>query len=210
MKTFTELFKTILTGDKDTSRKAAREVRKLLYSSSAGNKYKSVARVIDKAPLDYEKIKEDWRQENFVIAISVMYFLHDRESQPDFLFPWLFKLLRHENGYIRYASVRMIENELGPLTYHIRFPNRKSSILGLSPKHADFILFELYVHLNNLMADFWKPEYRRYKYISSLPAGVYKSVQLILSRLEDCCGQHYMDYLARQTHLTGQQTPFRT
>lgn len=209
MKTFTELFKTILTADRDTSRKTAREVRKLLYNSNAGNKYKSIARVIDKAPLDYEKIKESWRQENFVIAISVIYFLHNKESQPDFLFPWLFKLLHHENGHIRYASVRMFENELGPLTYHIRCPNRKSSILKLSPKAADFILFQLYINLNNLMADFWKPEYKRHKYISSLPAGVYKSIQLILSCLEDYCGKEYMDNLTRQTYLTGQQTPFR-
>ncbi len=209
MKTFTELFKTILTADKDTSRKAAREVRKLLYSYSAGNKYKSIALIIDKAPLEYEKIKESWRQENFVMSISVIYFLHNKKSQPDFLFPWLFKLLHYENGYIRYASVRMIENELGPLTYHIRFPNRKSSILNLSPKRADFILFELYTHLNNLMANFWKPEYKRYKYISSLPAGVYKSIQLILSRLEECCGKEYIDCMAGQTYLTGRQTPFR-
>lgn len=209
MKTFAELFKTILTTDKNSSRKAAREVRKLLYNFSAGNKYKSIASIIDKAPVEYEKIKESWRQENFVMSISVIYFLHNKEGQPDFLFPWLFKLLHHENGYIRYASVRMIEIELGPLTYHIRFPNRKSSILNLSPKRADFILLELYMHLNNLMADFWKPEYKRYKYISSLPAGVYKSIQLILNRLEDYCGEEYMDCLPRQIHLTGWQTPFR-
>lgn len=209
MKTFTELFKIILTADKDTSRKAAREIRKLLYSSSAGNKYKSIALIIDKVPLDYGKIKESWRQENFVVAISVIYFLHNKESQPDFLFPWLFKLLHHENGYIRYASIRMFENELGPLTYHIRFPNRKSCISNLSPEAADFILFQLYINLNNLMADFWKPEYKRYKYISSLPAGVYKSIQLILSRLEDYCGEEYMDCLARQTHLTEQQAPLQ-
>lgn len=209
MKTFTELFKTILTADKNTSRKAAREVRKLLYSSDAGNKYRSIASIIDKAPVEYEKIKESWRQENFAISISVIYFLHNKESQPDFLFPWLFKLLHHENGYIRYASVRMIVNELGPLTYHIRFPNRKSSIFNLSPKRADFILLELYMYLNNLMADFWKPVYKRYKYISSLPAGVYKSIQLILSHLEDYCDEEYMDYLARKIHLTGRQTPLR-
>lgn len=208
MKTLTELFKTILTADKNTGRKAAREVRKLLYSSSTGNKYKSIASIIDKAPVEYEKIKENWRQENFVMAISVIYFLHNKKNRPDFLFPWLFKLLRHENGYIRYASVRMFENELGPLTYHIRFPGNKS-ILNLSSKDADFILFQLYINLNNLMVNFWKPEYKRHKYISSLPAGVYKSIQLILSCLEDYCGKEYMDRLERQTHLTKQQTPFR-
>lgn len=208
MKTFTELFKLILTADKEESRKAAREVRKLVYSSHEG-KYELMASIIDKASVEYEKIKENWRQENFVIAISVMYFLHRKENPPDFLFPWLFKLLQHENGYIRYAAVRMFENELGPLTYHIRFPDRKSTISDLSPKHADYILFALYIKLNDLMADFWKPEYKRYKYIASFPTGVYKSIQLILSRLEEDCGKEYTGYLANQIIMTKHRIPVR-
>ena len=91
MKTFIEYFNIILTGDRDTSRKAAREVRKLLYSSQGGDdKYKEIKNLVNNAPDEYAKISEEWRQENFVMAISVIYFLHNRENQPDFLFPWLF------------------------------------------------------------------------------------------------------------------------
>lgn len=209
-RTFTELFKIILTADKEESRKAAREVRKLVYSSGEGSKYEIMASIIDNAPVEYGKIQENWRQENFTIAISVMYFLHRKENQPDFLFPWLFKLLKHENGHIRHAAVRMFENELGPLTYHIRFPNSRSGMLNLSRKRADFILFELYINLNNLMADFWKPEYKRYKYISSLPTGVYKSIQLILTRLEEYCGREYLDHLIKQINIRERQIPFQS
>lgn len=209
MKTFTELFQTILTADREESRKAARGVRKFLYSSSReGDKYKIIASIINKAPLEYEKIKENWRQENFVIAISVIYFLHDKDSEPDFLFPWLFKLIQHEKGNVRYAAVRMFENELGPLSYHIRFPGGKS-ILGLSPKLADLTLFELYINLNNLMATYWKKEYKRCKYISSLPSGVYKSIQLLLARLEDICSKEYLNHLITQIQITKYQKPLR-
>lgn len=102
MKTFTELFNTILTGDKESSRKAARGVRKLLHSSHCDkDEFKALKKIIDNSPDEYRKIKEDWREENFVVAVSVLYFLHDRENQPDFLFPWLFYLLQHKNGNIR-------------------------------------------------------------------------------------------------------------
>ena len=57
-KTFTELFKVILTGDKDDSRKAAREVRKLLYSSHNGGKYDDIKKIIENAPDEHCKIKE--------------------------------------------------------------------------------------------------------------------------------------------------------
>lgn len=209
MASFNELFNDILTADKNSSRKTAREVRKLIYSFSEVDKYKLITSIIDNAPIEYAKIKEDWRQENFVIAISVMYFLHNKENQPDFLFPWLFKLLQHKNGNIRHAAVRMFENESGPLTYHIRFPGEESTILKLSSESADSILFELYVNLNNLMADFWKPSFKKHKYISLLPTGVYKSIQLILSHLEDNCGREYLEHLMKQNFMSGYITPLR-
>jgi hypothetical protein len=194
MQTFQELFQIIQISDKEASRKAARDVRKLIYSSQNGrDEYKVIKNIIDKAPLEYAKITEDWRQENFVTAISVMYFLRDRDNQPDFLFPWLFELLSHKNGYIRHASVRMFENEIGPLTLHLRFPGEISSIYGILPDQADHIIFELFENLNNLTTYFWKLTYKKYKYISSLPTGPYKSTQMILSRLADDCGKKYMD-----------------
>src|SRR3989338_1611081 len=124
MNTIKECFDIILRGNEEKSRLAARGVRKLVYSSSASGreKYEEIAALVRTAPENYARISEDWRQENFVMAVSVIYFLHDRENQPDFLFPWLFQLLQHSNGYIRHAAVKMISHEIGPLTYHLRFP----------------------------------------------------------------------------------------
>ena len=137
MPTIAGLFKVILTGDREASRMAAREVRKLVYGSHAG-KYDEIKSIVDSASEEYRKITDDFRQENFVMAVSVMYFLHDRESQPDFLFPWIFELFLHQNGNIRYAALRMLENELGPLTVHIRCPGNEYG-KRLAPGQADFI-----------------------------------------------------------------------
>ena len=194
MKTFIELFSIILTGNKDDSHKAAREVRKLLYNNSRdGGKYDDIKKIIEDAPDEYRKIKEDWREENFVVAVSVLYYLHDRESQPDFLFPWLFHLLQHQNGNIRHAAVRMIENELGPLTVHIRCPEYKQS--RLKSEQSDSILLNLFKGLNNLLAVLWKPEYKKYKYVDSLPTCPYKSIQMVLGKMENDCGKEYMERL---------------
>lgn len=195
-KTFFQLFAIILTGNKDDSRKTAREVRKLLYSSRDGGKYESIKVIVENASKGYVSISEDWRQENFVVAVSVLYFLHDKESRPDFLFPWLFNLLRHQNGNIRQSAVRMIENELGPLTVHIRVPDYKQS--KLKSEQSDFILLNLFIALNNLSADLWKLAYKKYKYVSSLPTGPYKTAQMVLGRMEEDCGKEYMDRLKSQ------------
>jgi hypothetical protein len=195
MSNFVDCFNIILNGNKEASRKAARDARKMVYSSH-GNQYKDIKLIIENAPKVYAKIKDDFRQENFVVAVSVMYFLHNRENQPDFLFSWLFDLLQHKNGNIRYATVRMFENEIGPLTYHIRFPNEKPcEWRNLPCEKADLILLELFVNLHNLANSLWKPVYKKYKYISSLPSGTYKSIQMILSFMEDYCGKEYIAQL---------------
>ncbi len=177
-------------------------MRKLVYASATGrDEYEDIKRLINSAPTEYAKIltSEGWRQENFVMSISVMYFLRDKESQPDFLFPWMFSLLQHENGYIRHAAVRMFENELGPLTYHIRFPGEKMAFRheALSPELADNILYQLFANLTTLLNVLWKPAYKRYKYIHSLPTGPYKSVQMIFGELSEDCGDKYMEQLEK-------------
>lgn len=199
MNTFQECFDKILNGGKKESRQAARMVRKLVYSSSASGreKYEEIAALVRTALETYTRISEDWRQENFVMAISVIYFLHDMEAQPDFLFPWLFQLLQHPNGYIRHAAVKMISHEMGSLTVHIRFPGERLTFRErLKPEQANNILYSLFASLNQLMATLWQPKYKRYKYIDSLPASPYKSVQMVLAELEESCGKKYIDRLA--------------
>jgi hypothetical protein len=208
MKSFKELFNTILTADKDESRKASREVRKLLYSShyDRNSSFNDMGLIIQNAPVEYAKIKEEFRQENFAVAISVIYYLHNRDDKPDFLFPWLFELLKHDNGNIRQAARRMISHEFGPLTYHIRFPGQKSSFGDLAPEIADDILYRLFMILRNFINALWQPKYNRFKYIHSLPAGTFKTTQLILNDLEDFCGEEYVKKL--EYNQVGIPSPF--
>lgn len=193
--TFKDCFDVILHGAREESRQAARRVRKLVYGSAVDGKekYKKIADCVHTAPGKYRKIVEDWRQENFVMAVSVMYFLHDRENRPDFLFPWLFELLQHINGNIRHAAVKMLHIELGPLTVHIRHPGHQSAAFRkLTPNRSDAILFALYMSINELLEILSQPSFKKYKYLDSLPTSPYKSVQMVLSRLIELCGQNYI------------------
>ncbi len=197
MQTFLECFNLILTGNKEKSRQAARRVRKLLYGpGKSKDDFKTISSIVENAPREYKKISEEWRQENFVVAISVLYFLHNKKDQFDFLFPWLYGLIQHPNGNIRYAVVRMFENDLGPLTAHIRIPEIRANY-SKNPKYkkADDILFGLFVNLLNLAHDLEKPSYQKYKYISSIPSGSYKSVQMVLASLSELCGEDYMEQM---------------
>ncbi len=196
-KTFPELFKAILTGNEKDSHASARAVRKLLYSSDNTGGFKEIGEIIENAPKEYFAISEDWRKENFVVSVSVLYYLHDKENEPDFLFSWTLYLLQNKNGNIRQSAVRMIENELGLLTVHIRIPN-KNYAGDLQPDKADLILFSLFVALNDLIGCVWNPKYKKYKYIRSLPTGPYKSIQLVLCRIREDCGAEYMKQMKKR------------
>src|SRR3989338_1611861 len=190
MQTFNDLFKIILEGDVDSSRKAARDVRKLIYSAKNGRDgYDEIKKIVNNSDEVYRNIKEEWRQENFVMAISVMYFLHDKEDKPDFLFPWLFYLIQHKNGNIRQSAVRMFRNELGPLTVHIRHPENSYSSNKIINEKRNQILFDMREELLFLAHKFHKPVYNKYKYIDSIPTGQYKSIQLVFTELEFDCGR---------------------
>lgn len=195
-KTFSGLFNDILTGNKENSRKAAREVRKLLYGCKNREEFEKIEKIIEDAPNKYDNILEDWRQENFVISISILYFLHGEKIRPDFLFPWLLYLFQHKNGNVRQSAIRMIGHELGALTVHIRCPDYMQSTSKI--KQSDTILLGLFISLNNLLAYLWNPKYKKYKYIASLPTCPYKSAQFVLCDMEHDCGAKYMKRLKEQ------------
>lgn len=186
-----ELFRIILDGDKEESRKAARDVRKVLYASgNDSEKSRDIKSIIESAEENYRKITEPWRVENYIVAFSVIYFLRDDKARPDFLFRWFYELLVHENGVVRYAAVRMFETEFGPLTVHVRFPDEEYGYLERI--RNDGIIYETYDKLFELSESLSKPSYRRIKYLNSLPTGPYKSVQMVLSSLVDLCGEDYI------------------
>ncbi len=203
MNTIKECFEVILRGDEIESRLAARKVRKLLYSAQGDReKFDMIKDVVNGAANEYANISEEWRQENFVMAVAVIYFLRDKDAAPDLLFEWFLDLLQNPNGAIRYAAVRMLENEIWPLTVHIRVPGHKAGYFGkLTQEQADIILASLFASLHVLLTALWQPSYKRYKYIKSLPASPYKSVQMVLEKLEECCGKSYVDRLS--LHLSG-------
>ena len=184
-----ECFNVILEGDKVASKKASRKAHKIISMMKRPD-YDYLIEMVMDSPHQYMSISESWRQENFVMAISSTFFLVD-EAQHGHLFPWLFQLLQHDNGNIRYAAVRMFENCFGPMTYHIRFPDDPEQYKDY--RIDSTLLKELFMSLNGLLSVYWDARYEQYEYINSLPSSQYKSIQMALVTLEDMCGEGFFD-----------------
>ncbi len=190
MQTFTDIFNTILTGDKESSKKASKYVRVFLYKKS--DNFKEIQDILEMSDLVYRGIIEEWRQVNFVVAISVLYFLQNKDAKQDFQFPWLFFLIKHKNGIIRHSAVRMFRHQLGPLTVHIRCPYGEFISNKFIVDRNNKILSDMYIELLFLANTFSNPMYAKYKYIDSIPVGPYKSIQLVLATMHEYCGEKYL------------------
>lgn len=90
MNTIKECFEEVLRGNRDESRRAARRVGKLVFSSGVNDKYKDIENLVENAPVAYEKISEDWRRENFTAAVSVIYFCTTKKLNRTFFSPGFF------------------------------------------------------------------------------------------------------------------------
>lgn len=207
METIIECFEIILSGDKEQSKTAARQVRKLFYGNKNKTKFSEIQKQINEAPEKYAEIKEDWRQENFVRAVSVIHFLYDHKKGIDYLFPWLFEILQHKRGNIRYAAVRMFEHEIAHITIPLRLPAIKPENNAAKLSNTHTLLVAMHSFLVELLTKHDDLKYKKYKYISSLPSSPYKSIQMVLGAMEDYCGEGYLEQLVQQLQPQKQELP---
>ncbi len=128
-----EAYQKILYGTESEAKKAWQGMRKLVYSGGNG-KYDEIKKELEKVKENYKNIVEDWRREFYISSISIMYFLHHKESNPNFFLPFLLGLLENENGKIRYCAYKMISNDLGPLTVHLRHPGSTSDKISVEKR----------------------------------------------------------------------------
>ena len=120
--------------------------------------------------------------------------MRNNMKSPEPLYNWIFELLHNKNGHIRFAAFRMIRNDLGLLTAHIRHSNTEFE-RTIESDRADNILLSLYINLNDIAVSLSKPSYKKYKYVELLPVGPYKTIRMIIAELEDNCGKAYMKQL---------------
>ena len=118
--------------------------------------------------------------------------------------PVIYSVLEGETGNFRKAFVVFALKNKGKILAEkdgtrgdLIFNNIRLEVDGSNqkPKQADYILKSLFINLHGLMTALWKPKFKRYKYIDSLPASPYKSVQMVLAKIEEYCGRKYLDHL---------------
>jgi transposase-like protein len=129
-----EAYQKILYGTEPEAKKAWQSMRKLVYSGGHG-KYDEIKEELENVKENYKNIVEDWRREYYISSISIMYFLHHKESDPNFFLPFLLGLLEN---FWSYSKKRLAKfNGVSRKTFYLHLKesefryNNKSDILML-------------------------------------------------------------------------------
>jgi len=135
---------------------------------------------------NFDEITNPVNQESFVLSLRI--FFCDIENYFEPVLDFLFKIIRHENGKLRYAAIRAFDR-LQPALAEATVPPRLPMFRTVSEKRRKDIksaYFNLIDKTCELSEKHCKPEYRKYKFVSDLPVSVYKSLQSFLSILFRC------------------------
>ncbi|MCD6284269.1 hypothetical protein J7J12_03415 [bacterium] len=98
---------------------------------------------------------------------------------------FILKYIQHPSGKIRRAIVRVTDYLIIDIRLDLKLdfkekisPEEKEKIEKNKNRFGSFV-----ERVEKLLEKYWQPKFNRYKYISSLPVGVYKSLQQLLNEV---------------------------
>lgn len=192
---------TIKTGATAEVKAAQKRVESIWNKSCREDEARLKFAVFLEEARDFEKICDVQHQACFINTLKWAFCFAPPETFPiwtDLLLSWVV----HPEGKIRMAAVRAAQylgvSMVSSFDEPCRNPNRQESPETREFARNCFCIFAL--RTDQLITQYHKPAFNKYKYISSLPAGVYKSLQQLLHESLLTCDHFekiYTDFLDR-------------
>jgi len=180
---------TIKTGNKEEAKEAQKQIEKYWHDRKKDKKDFCV--FLDEIR-KFEQIKDIDCQVKFIGALKWAFWAIGEENFKEFS-EFILKYIQHPSGKIRQAIINACSPLVFKITLKIKFEDEKGSTKGKTKKE-DLMRFGRFVdEVIRLIEKYFEPKYRRYKYVSSLPPGVYKSLQKLIS--EEILRSEYQESL---------------
>lgn len=149
---------------------------------------------------NFDKIKDIDHQYYFINTLKYPFIVLGGENFEDWT-EFILKLIQHSSGKIRQAAINAVDwlvlmnlnLDLSDTWYKKSTNENKKQTLNDRERFGNFVL-----KIENLLDEYHLSKYNRYKYVDSLPVGIYKSLnKLIFERLLRTEYQEkvYLDFL---------------
>jgi hypothetical protein len=175
------LIQTAKTGDRREV-KIAQKVIEKFYRDTKGRDYLAV--FLDEIK-KFDEIKDDEHKAYFIYTLKWPLWMGSnlKEGQFEMLSIFLLNQIENQSGAIRQAVINAVEYLISGLMIDFRITgSRKMNEADKEKIEENRQLFGEFVDkIYMLMNKYHEPKFNRCKYISSLPIGVYKSLQNMLS-----------------------------
>lgn len=202
LKNFIEIIKT---GNRADVREAQKQIEKYwsdVYIPHRKEGRKAFEIYLDEIR-DFEKIKDIDHQAYFISTLKWPFWVIGEEHFEEWA-AFILKYIQHDSGKIRQAVIYTADYLVIDITHDLLFDNNQ--IKGRDKERIEENkkrFGELVLNVEELIGKYDDPRYRRYKYISSMPAGVYKSLQKLITEVllrTEHYEKLYDEYLGQQNY----------
>ncbi len=179
------LIQIIKTGAPDEVKVAQKQVKKFYDDVYIPQREtgKRAFRIFLEEIKTFEQIKDANHQAYFINTLKWPLYAIGYENF-DVFAKFFLRYIQHPSGKIRQAIIKAVDYLIFDLTLGIDgnyYHEEKSKEEIKKIADRDKIRFGLFVTIiERLEEKYYEPKFKRYKYISSLPVGVYKSLQILI------------------------------
>lgn len=173
---------TLKTGDSGEVKKARLELKNWfkIEGGKPTNDQQVGIRLIVTELQNLDEIEAIDRQVILIGSLKMIFLYYGSEHFDDFA-EFIIKYIQYPNGKIRQSILSLAEWLMMSLSIKDEFDQEKLSEAKKVKCERDLKNFcHIVEQTENLMRYYEEPKFNRYKYVSSLPAGIYKSLMKLL------------------------------
>jgi hypothetical protein len=131
----------------------------------------------------FDEIEDADHQADFVSVLKWSFWAIGKEYFDRWV-DFVMKCIQHDSGKVRMQTIHSADILMLSLFRDSRSGGSESDKFERMAKTIDLIRFGLWVYsVNQLLMVYHEPKFKRYKYVSSLPVGVYKSLQKFVNEV---------------------------
>lgn len=177
------LIETVKTGSREEVKEAQKQIEKISRGAGRDKAKKKMFRIFREEMEDFAEIKSVDNQAYFINTLKHPFLILGEEYFPVFA-EFILQQIQNPSGKIRMAVIRAADWLL-IMAIDFCLPRyEKPAPAQMERDKLNKERFCLFAYALEKLLDLYRePKYERYKYIDSLPAGVYKSLEMLLG---DC------------------------
>lgn len=192
------LIEIVKTGDRQEVKKAQKAIESAWYNYYIPHRKegKKAFEVFVEEVKDFDQIQDVDHQAYFISSLKWAFWTIGEEYFETWA-EFVLHCIQHPSGKIRQAIIHTVDILIMSLDDLHGFRTSKKDTKDERKMIRQVIALQRFgnfvMNVEALLERYYEPKYKRYKYVSSMPVGIYKSLQILITE-KLLRSEHYEDF----------------